>query len=173
VISATRREVCATREESTTQTSKPYSEDHVAFTLELGITASPTQVFAFVADFATTPQWYAAVQRVERVQGDGGIGTRYSVHRRLPTGKVVNIVEVTSYAEGKEIAFTSVEGPTPFTYRYRVEPTSAGTRLQLEGTITAAGLPGFARLLGPAAERLFKHGMQENLGVLREILERR
>ena len=100
------------------------------------------------------------------------MGTRYSVYRRLPSGPVVNVVEVIGYTQGKEVAFTSVEGPTPFTYRYRVEPTSSGTRLELEGAISAAGLPGLARLLGPAAERLFKHGMQENLGVLKELLER-
>ncbi|MGA0566429.1 SRPBCC family protein [Rathayibacter sp. KR2-224] len=144
----------------------------MTFTLELGITASPSHVFDFVADFASTPRWYSAVQRVEHVHGDGEMGTRYSVYRRLPSGPVVNVVEVIGYTQGKEVAFTSVEGPTPFTYRYRVEPTSSGTRLELEGAISAAGLPGLARLLGPAAERLFKHGMQENLGALKELLER-
>lgn len=143
----------------------------MTFTLELDVTANPSEVSAFVADFASTPRWYSAVQRVERLQGNGGTGTRYSVHRRLPSGPVVNIVEVTSYTEGKEIIFTSIEGPTPFTYRYRVESTPGGSRLQLDGTISAAGLPGLARLLGSAAEGLFKRGMQQNLGLLKAVLE--
>ncbi|NNC12553.1 hypothetical protein HII28_11770 [Planctomonas sp. JC2975] len=146
----------------------------MTFSLELDITASPADVFAFVSDFASTPLWYSAVQRVDRLSGDGsGVGTRYSVHRRLPTGPVVNTVEVTTNVAGHEVVFESVDGPTPFTYRYRVQRASAGTRLHLEGSISAAGLPGLARLLGSAAEPLFKRGMQDNLGALKRILERR
>jgi uncharacterized protein YndB with AHSA1/START domain len=144
----------------------------MTFTLELDIAAAPADVFTFVADFATTPRWYSAVQRVERVGGDGGIGTRYTVHRHLPTGAVTNGVVVTRYEEGREITFTSVDGPTPFTYRYRVHSAPQGTRLQLEGTISTAGLPGPARLLGPVAEQLFKRGMRDNLSALRGMLER-
>jgi hypothetical protein len=144
----------------------------MTFTLDLDIAATPAEVFAFVADFTTTPQWYSAVQRVELVRGNGGVGTEYALHRRLPTGAAVNTVAVTSYLEGQEITLTSVDGPTPFTYRYRVRPGPSGARLQLEGTISATGLSGPARLLGPVAERLFKRGMRDNLGTLREILQR-
>lgn len=144
----------------------------MTFTLDLDIAATPEKVFSFVADFATTPQWYSAVQRVERVRGAVGVGTQYAVHRQLPTGAAVNTVEVTSYLAGQEITFTSIDGPTPFTYQYRVQPARHGTRLQLEGTISAAGLPGPARLLGPVAEQLFKRGMRDNLGTLKEMLQR-
>jgi hypothetical protein len=144
----------------------------MTFTLDLDIAATPAKVFAFVADFTTTPQWYSAVQRVDLVHGGGGVGTEYALHRRLPTGDVVNTVAVTSYTEGQEITLTSVDGPTPFTYRYRVDPAPHGARLQLEGTISAAGLTGAARFLGPVAERFFKRGMRDNLGTLKEILQR-
>jgi uncharacterized protein YndB with AHSA1/START domain len=143
----------------------------MSFTLNLDIAATPEEVFSFIADFANTPKWYSAVQRVERVSGPGGVGTEYAVHRQLPTGAVVNNVVVTSYIEGQEITFTSVTGPTPFTYRYRVHSAPLGARLELEGTICAAGLSGPARFLGPAAERLFKRGMRDNLGALKEILQ--
>lgn len=143
----------------------------MTFTLELDIAADPAAVFRFIADFTTTPRWYSAVQRVEHVRGTGGVGTKYAVHRQLPTGPAVNTVAVTSYTEGEEITFTSISGPTPFTYRYRVIPTPRGTRLELEGTISAAGLPGPAGLLGPLAERIFQRGMRSNLGALRQLLE--
>lgn len=145
----------------------------MTFTLDLDIAADPAEVFAFIADFATTPVWYSAVQRVKRVTGSGGIGTQYEVHRRLPSGAVVNTVAVTSYVEGQEVTFTSVDGPTPFTYRYRIEHATEGARLELEGAISADGLPGMARLLGPLAEPLFKRGMKDNLGTLKEILQKR
>ncbi|MFF1876904.1 SRPBCC family protein [Leifsonia sp. NPDC058230] len=142
----------------------------MTFTLDLDIAAEPAAVFGFVADFANTPLWYSAVQRVERLHGAGGLGTEYAVHRRLPGGAVVNRVVVTSYVDGREITLTSVSGPTPFTYRYSVESAPKGVRLLLEGTISAAGLSGPGRLLGPVAERLFKRGMRDNLRILKDII---
>ena len=145
----------------------------MTFALELDIAETPTAVFDFVADFATTPQWYSAVQRVERVRGTGGIGTQYDIYRNLPTGPAVNLVHVTSYLAGREVTFTSVSGPTPFQYRYRIQPRGSETRLQLEGTISAQGLPGIAAAFAPLAERLFKRGMHDNLRTLAAILERK
>ncbi|MCI0159156.1 SRPBCC family protein [Leifsonia shinshuensis] len=145
----------------------------MSFTLDLDLQADSGTVFAFVADFANTPRWYSAVQRVERISGSGGVGTRYAVHRRLPTGPVVNTVEVSSRDDGREIEFVSVDGPTPFRYRYRIHPAGQGSRLQLDGSISAEGLPGPARLLGPLAERLFRNGMRDNLGTLQRIVEGR
>ena len=144
----------------------------MTFQLTLDITTSPASVFAFVADFTTMRRWYSAVQRVERIGGSGGLGTRYAVHRQLPGGPARNEVELTSFEPEREVTFTSISGPTPFVYRYLIEPIGDQTRLTLEGTISGAGLAGPAALLGPLAEGLFKRGMRDNLGVLKEILER-
>jgi hypothetical protein len=143
----------------------------MTFELTLDLRSSPGEVFGFIADFTTVPQWYSAVQRVERVEGEGGVGTRYAVYRNLPGGPAVNDVALTSYSAGDQVAFTSLSGPTPFVYRYGVQARPEGTRLTLEGSISAAGLPGPATLLGPLVEQLFKRGMRSNLGVLRQILE--
>ncbi|MFJ9029488.1 SRPBCC family protein [Streptomyces sp. NPDC102274] len=143
----------------------------MTFELSLDVIAPPARVFAFVADFTTMPRWYAAVRRVRRVEGTGGLGTRYEVHRDLPGGAVLNDLAITSYSDGDEVTFTSLSGPTPFVYRYRVQPVRDATQLTLEGTISAAGLPGPAGHLGPLAERLFKRGMRDNLGTLKRILE--
>jgi hypothetical protein len=144
----------------------------MTFQLTIDIIAPPARVFEFVADFTTMPRWYSAVQRVQRVEGTGGLGTRYEVYRDLPGGPALNDVAITSYSCDEEVTFTSVSGPTPFTYRYRVQPARDATRLILEGTISASGLPGPAALLGPLAEGLFKRGMRDNLGALARILER-
>ena len=144
----------------------------MTFQLSLDIAASPTTVFDFVAEFTTMPRWYSAVQRVERMGSTSGVGTRYDVHRHLPGGAARNEVKITSYESGREVTFTSLSGPTPFVYRYLVEPDGNATRLTLEGTISGAGLTGPSALLGPLAEGLFKRGMRDNLGVLKEILER-
>jgi uncharacterized protein YndB with AHSA1/START domain len=145
----------------------------MTFELSLDVNATPTRVFDFVADFTTMPRWYSAVRRVERVEGTSGLGTRYEVYRELPGGAARNDVAITSYSEGEEVTFTSLSGPTPFVYRYRVQPLREATRLTLDGTISAAGLPGPAALLGPLAEGLFKRGMRDNLGALAAILEQK
>ena len=144
----------------------------MTFLLSLDIAAPPATVFDFVADFTTMPRWYAAVQRVERLDDTSGLGTRYEVHRQLPGGAARNDVEVTSYESGREVTFTSLSGPTPFVYRYLVEPGTEATRLTLEGTISGAGLTGLVALVAPLAERFFERGMRDNLGVLRKVLER-
>jgi len=112
------------------------------------------------------------VQQVDRIGGTSGLGTRYAVHRQLPGGPARNEVEITAYESGREVTFTSLSGPTPFVYRYLVEPDGHATQLTLEGRISGAGLTGPAGLLGPLAEGVFKRGMRDNLGVLKEILER-
>jgi uncharacterized protein YndB with AHSA1/START domain len=147
-------------------------ENAMTFQLRLDIAASPATVFDFVADFTTMPRWYSAVQRVDRIDGTSGLGTRYEVHRHLPGGPARNEVEITSFESGREVTFTSLSGPTPFVYRYLVEPDSDATQLTLRGTISGAGLAGPAALLGPLAEGVFKRGMRDNLGALKEILER-
>jgi uncharacterized protein YndB with AHSA1/START domain len=144
----------------------------VSFQLSLDIAATPSTVFDFVADFTTMPRWYSAVQGVQRLNSAIGRGARYEVHRQLPGGGARNEVEVTSYVSGREVTFTSMSGPTPFVYRYLVEGNSAAARLTLQGTISGAGLTGPAALLGPLAERLFRRGMEDNLEVLKGLLER-
>ena len=143
----------------------------MTFTLTLDIAAPPRRVFDFVADFTTMPRWYSAVQRVDRMDGDGALGTRYRVHRTLPGGPATNEVAITELSDGEAITFTSLDGPTPFTYRYLVHAAGAGTRLTLEGSISGQGLSGPAALLAPFAEGLFQRGMRDNLGVLARILE--
>ena len=144
----------------------------MAFELTLSIDATPGDVFAFIADFATTPRWYSAVKRVDPLSGSGEVGSRYLVYRDLPGGRAENEVEVTGRVDGSEVTFTSLRGPTPFSYRYRVAADGSGTRLTLNGSISGAGLGGPAALFAPMAEGLFKRGMRDNLGELKRILER-
>lgn len=143
----------------------------MTFHLTTLIAAPPDAVFDFVSDLRTMPRWYLAVESVHLLEGATPLTARYRVRRRLPTGEVENEVRASAYVPNTEVAFTSTAGPTPFTYHYRVTPESAGTRLQLDGSISAAGLPGPAGLLGPLAERLFKRGMRENLQQLASIIE--
>jgi uncharacterized protein YndB with AHSA1/START domain len=144
----------------------------MSFRISLDINRSPSEVFAFIADFRNMPRWYDAVEHVTATTASStGKGARFQMVRSLPGTRAHNDVEVTSFQQDEEVTFASVSGPTPFVYRYRVAPVPGGTRLTLDGQISAEGLSGPAALLGGLAERLFERGMRTNLGALKRIVE--
>lgn len=144
----------------------------MGFQISQDIRRSPLDVFAFIADFRNMPRWYEAVDHVTATTPTlTGTGARFQMVRSLPGGPVSNDVEITSYRQDEEVTFTSINGPTPFQYGYLVEPNGEGSRLILNGMISAEGLPGPAAHLGPLAGQFFKQGMKKNLRELKRILE--
>lgn len=144
----------------------------MSFQISLDIHRSPSDVFAFVADFRNMPRWYDAVERVTATTAAStGQGARFHMVRSLPGTRAYNDVEVTSFQPDEEVTFASINGPTPFRYHYRLAPAPGGTRLTLDGRISAEGLTGPAAHLGGLAERLFERGMRTNLGALKRIIE--
>ena len=143
------------------------------FVLRLDIARRTQDVFSFLADSENTPLWYEAVQAVRKLTpGPVRKGTVYEMVRRLPQGRVENEVEVSELEENERVTLHSLSGPTPFTYRYLLEPAGARTRLTLEGEISGEGLAGPAGLLAPLAGAFFKRGMAVNLQALKAQLER-
>jgi hypothetical protein len=86
---------------------------------------------------------------------------------------VENEVEITDFEPGHRVTLTSVSRPTPFRYRYTLEPVErgTGTELTLVGDITTDGFAGIPAVLAPIATRAFQHGMGKNLAVLKRIVE--
>ncbi len=144
-----------------------------AFVLNLDIARSVQDVFSFLADSENTPVWYVAVQSVRKLTpGPVSPGTVYEIVRHLPQGRVENEVEVSELETNARVTLRSLSGPTPFTYRYRLQPAGAGTRLTLEAEISGEGLVGPAALIAPLAGAFFKRGMAVNLQALKRHLER-
>lgn len=142
------------------------------FTIHIDVDAQPEQVFGYIADGTRTPEWYEAVEAATKLtDGPVGEGTRFQFTRRLPQGHVINEVEVSEFDEPSVVAFHSLQGPTPFTYRYAIEPAGEGSRVSLEGSITGKGLTGPARLLAPMADKFFAHGMNRNLRLMKQRVE--
>ena len=143
------------------------------FTIDIEIAAPPLRVFDYLADGSRTPEWYEAVRTATKVtEGPTGEGSRYVFARVLPQqGEVTNEVEVTEFDPPSLITFTSRSGPTPFVYRYMIEPAETGSRVTLEGSITGEGLKGPAALLAPFAGKFFARGMAENLQELKSRIE--
>lgn len=142
------------------------------FTIDIELDASPAAVFNYLADGSRTPEWYEAVQAATKTtKGPTGEGTRYTFTRVLPQGEVVNDVEVSEFQEPSLVTFASRSGPTPFVYRYRVDPSDGGSRVTLEGTISGEGLRVPAALLAPFAGKFFARGMAQNLKALKARLD--
>ena len=142
------------------------------FRLGVDITRPPSEVFAFIAEPRNMPRWYDAVDQVDQTTaGPHSIGARYDVTRSLPGGQVHNDVEITEYNPNRLVTLESRAGPTPFRYRYALQPSGTGTLLTLDGRISSAGLPGPIARVDRLATQLFKRGMKQNLSELKRIIE--
>ncbi len=143
------------------------------FRLEIVIGRPRDDVFAVIADPTRMPRWYEAVQQVTQTSaGPAATGATYEIARSLPGGEAHNLVEITEYEADRHVTLESRDGPTPFRYRYTLQPRPDGaTSIMLDGRISGAGLPGPIGHLGPLATQLFKHGMRRNLAQLKRLIE--
>ena len=143
-----------------------------SFELTQDIARGPEAVWNVISDVPRARDWYEAIIRVTPLgESTVGEGARFELERALPGGQAVNVVEVTEYVPTERFTLASRSGPTPFTYRYALAPSAAGTLLTLRGDISAEGLRGPAALLGPLATTLFKNGMRTNLAALARLVE--
>ena len=146
----------------------------MSFAITMTIRRPTDEVFAFLADSRNTPRWYRAVREAEPVTpGPVALGTRYRFVRELPGGRAENLVDIVELERNAVVTLASVDGPTPFRYRYALTPADGGTTLRLEGEISGEGVAGPAALLAPFASQLFARGMRTNLAELARILESR
>jgi hypothetical protein len=137
---------------------------------QIELAPGPAVVFARLADLERFPTWNSAVQRVvPRLAGPPVAGSRYAMSRRLPQGDVDDELEVVAIDPPRELVLRTIGGATPFIYRYTLSARDdRGTLLQLVAEIELGPIAG---LLGPAARRAVRHGIDDNLQTLRAILD--
>lgn len=144
----------------------PYSEDAVIrFETGIHIDRPREDVFEVVSDPETYPRWNSAVRAV-RAAADG---SGFRLERELPSGRAENRLEVVSAIAPEEVVIRASDGPTPFTYRYRLRDADGGTDLALAAEVELEGVP---RLLEPVAGRAVRRGVEENFSTLKNLLER-
>ena len=119
------------------------------------------------------PLWYEAVEHVTKTSaGPTATGPTYEITRSLPGGDAHNTVEITERDAPHRVTLESRDGPTPFRYRYTLQPRPGeATSITLDGRISGAGLPGPIGHLDALATQLFKHGMRRNLAELKRVIE--
>jgi uncharacterized protein YndB with AHSA1/START domain len=141
----------------------------IGFEATVEVARPRDEVFAYVADPRSFPEWNSAVASVEALSRPApAVGARYLMRRRLPTGPASNELAIVAWAPPDTFVVRTTSGPTPFTYNYRFADTARGTAVRLLAEIE---LPGTGPLIGRFAARAVKRGVDDNLATLRGILE--
>lgn len=125
----------------------------ISRTLELR--RPPEEVFAYLQDFTTTEEWDPGTVRTTRLEGDGGVGTRYrNVSRFL--GRETELEYVVEEADSPGRLRLRGENKTVVSEdTMTLTPTAAGTELTYRAEFTFKGAARFvAPLLSPAFKRL-------------------
>jgi uncharacterized protein YndB with AHSA1/START domain len=137
----------------------------ITFETDVRIERSIEEVFDYVSDPLTFPRWNSAVRAVRET-----VAATYTMEHELPTGRAVNELEIVIRERPSQFAIRTTSGPTPFRYRYRFSGENGETVVQLNAEVELDGAVAFVRQL---ARRAVKKGVDDNLTVLKEILEAR
>jgi carbon monoxide dehydrogenase subunit G len=143
----------------------------IAFQTSVHVARPIEEVFAFVSDPTRFPSWNSAVTSVAADSSRAGeLSSTYAMRRELPSGRAENGLVIFELAAPTAFGIRTTDGPTPFTYRYRLVATGAATVIELDAEVE---LPGLAELVAPLAGRAIKRGVDANLATLKQLLERR
>jgi len=129
-------------------------------------------VFDYVSDPSNFPSWNSAAQSVSLISkgGAGGVGATYSMVRELPTGRAENVLEVVAHERPHRFEIRASSGPTPFVYEFRFAGDGSGTVVDVELRVELGGI---ASRLGPIARVALQRGVDDNLAVLKRLLNPR
>ena len=141
----------------------------IAFQTSIDIDSPIEEVFAYVSDPTNFAAWNSAVQDVRPTSsGANGPGSTYEMKRLLPTGGASNELEIVTREQPHEFAIHTTAGPTPFLYRYGFAVENGKTIVQLDAEVELGGV---AALMPQLAKAAVKHGVDDNLATLKQILE--
>ncbi len=134
----------------------------------LTLTPGPTEVFSYLADFTTNPEWDPAGVRTTLISGDGGVGTTYLNVSTFRGKEATMLYAVTEYDAGRKIVLRgenkSVIAVDTLTFR---PAGDGGTELTYSADFTIKGpLKWFGWVAAPAFKKL---GDEAEEGLLRAI----
>jgi carbon monoxide dehydrogenase subunit G len=131
--------------------------------------APPDVVHAFLADFANAEEWDPGTVECTRVEGDGGVGTRYRnvssfLGRRTTVEYVTEELEPPTYVHfhGSNEQFTGHD-------RIRLETSGAGTRVRYDADL---GFHGASRAVVPLVALYLPFLANRTARQMRERLDR-
>lgn len=133
------------------------------------VDAPPEAVFVYLADFTTTTQWDPGTVRTERIDGDGGVGTRYLNTSRF-AGRTSEITyEVTSVTPGQSIELRGVNQYLIAHDTITVSPHPDGTQVTYR---IRFAFQGWLRWIEPLLHLAVAHLLDDGARGLRRELAR-
>jgi carbon monoxide dehydrogenase subunit G len=131
----------------------------------------PEEVFAFLTDLQTVPEWQSGAVEVREPGEPLAVGTTYVEVLKFLGKRIEATVEVTEYKPGRSFAIRTLSGPIPFEVRHRLESSDGGaTRLH----VVLEGEPGgFFKLAEPLVMRTAQHQLANDFAALKRMVEAR
>jgi hypothetical protein len=140
------------------------------FTNTITIDRRPAEVFGFLAHLENIPLWNYAISDTRRISpGAVGVGSRYRQTRTIPA-RSEEMLEVTEFEPGQRLSIRGALGPFQSEVTYLLAEAGNGTVLTNTMKLQPSGP---MRLVAPLAASGIKSAVADNLGVLKQILERR
>src|SRR5438067_87673 len=125
-------------------------------------------VFAFVSNKENDSRWSPSIVEVQRVSGDGTVGTKYRQVIKGPGRRPIPAdVEVTGYEPGKRLAFRATAGPVRPEGGFDLVEERGATRVTFK---LEAELAGMKKLMAPMVAKSMRNEVQ-SLDRLKQLLE--
>ena len=126
------------------------------------------EVFDFVANKENDPRWRPGIVELERVSGDGSVGTKYRQILKGPGGRAIPAdFEITSFESGKRLTFQATAGPVRPAGGFDFVEDAGVTRVTFW---LEAELVGMKKLMAPMVSKSMRSEVQ-SLDRLKQILE--
>ena len=127
-----------------------------SFEVTVEVARPPADVFAYLTDVSTLPEWQATASNAE-IDGAVRLGARIRERRHFLGRDLRTELEVTAYDPPRRFDVHSHGGPAAFAIRHTLVPSADGTRLRAEVDVTLSRMMRFAAH-GPLkiAEREFR-----------------
>lgn len=118
------------------------------------------EVFAYLSDFTTTTEWDPGTVLTERVDGDGGVGTRYANRSRFNGRETSLVYEVIEFVPNEKIVLRGENATVTAIDTITTTAVFDGTKVTYSADFTFKGIAALAapflrgafRKLGDEAE---------------------
>ena len=122
----------------------------------LALTPPPAEVFAYLADFTTNPEWDPAGVRTTLMSGDGGVGTKYHNVSTFRGKEAELVYEVIEHDAPRKIVLRGENESLIAVDTMTFRPTAdGGTELTYSADFTLKGpLRWFGWVAAPAFKKL-------------------
>lgn len=119
----------------------------------------PGMVFDYLADFTTSTEWDPGTVKTLRIEGDGGVGTRYENTSKF-AGRISTVIYVVQeLVPGKHIHLRGENSSLVANDRITVEPQGSGSVVTYRAEFDFAGiLKVFTPVLSILVKRLGASG---------------